>query len=231
MNTSKKLLALTGACVLVIGGCATPNDPHERAKIGAAVGAVAGAVLGHQLDGNSGRFVGAAVGALAGGAVGNYMDNQQREFEDELARERDANQLEIERLRDETLKLTVDSEVSFDFAKADIKAAFRPSLEKLAGLLIKYDRTIVHVVGHTDSVGSDDYNQRLSERRARAVGDFLAAEGVPRDRLRTEGRGESEPRESNATEAGRQLNRRVEVFVKPIVEGDEQRAYEPPAYY
>ena len=159
------------------------------------------------------------------------MDNQQQDFESTLQRERDANQLEIERLRDDTLKLTVDSEVSFDFGKADIKPAFRPSLDKLAQLIQKYDRTVVHVVGHTDSVGSDTYNQQLSEQRAMSVGDYLASYGVPRQRLRTEGRGESEPRATNATEAGRQLNRRVEIFVKPIVEGQEQRAYESPRYY
>jgi outer membrane protein OmpA-like peptidoglycan-associated protein len=226
----KKTMILIGAAALVLGGCAT-DDPHQRAKIGAAVGAVAGAVVGHQLDDSSGRWVGAAVGALAGGAVGHYMDRQQQDFEAELAREREANQLEIERLRDETLKLTVDSEVSFDFNKADIKPAFRPSLDKLADVIVKYDRTVVHVVGHTDSIGSDAYNQDLSERRAARVGEYLRANGVPDYRLRTEGRGEREPRASNQTEAGRQLNRRVEIFVKPIVEGQEQRAYESPAYY
>ena len=224
-------LALSGAITLGLTGCATENDPHQRAKVGAAVGAVAGAVIGHQIDDGSGKWVGAAVGALAGGAVGHYMDNQQREFEAALQDERDANQLEIERLRDDTLKLTVDSEVSFDFNRYDIKPAFRPSLDKLAELLVKYDRTVVHVVGHTDSIGSEAYNQTLSEQRALAVGDYLATYGVPRQRLRTEGRGEREPRDTNATEAGRQLNRRVELFVKPIVEGQEQRAYDSPDYY
>jgi outer membrane protein OmpA-like peptidoglycan-associated protein len=230
---TKSVQSTVLACAMTVGlaGCATQNDPHQRAKVGAAVGAVAGAVLGHQLDDDSGRWVGAAVGALAGGAVGHYMDRQQQDFEAALDREREANQLEIERLRDDTLKLTVDSEVSFDFNKADIKPAFRPSLDKLANLLLKYDRTVVHVVGHTDSVGSDDYNQGLSERRAQSVGDYLASYGVPRQRLRTEGRGEREPRATNATEAGRQLNRRVEIFVKPIVEGQEDRAYESPRYY
>lgn len=223
--------ALATAIALSIGGCATQNDPNQRAKIGAAVGAVAGAVLGHQINDNSGKWVGAAVGALAGGAVGHYMDNQQRDFETALQRERDANQLEIERLRDDTLKLTVDSEVSFDFGKSDIKPAFRPSLDKLASLLMKYDRTVVHVIGHTDSVGSDAFNQQLSEERARRVGDYLASYGVPRNRLRTEGRGEREPRDTNATAAGRQLNRRVEIFVKPVVAGQEDRAYESPRYY
>jgi outer membrane protein OmpA-like peptidoglycan-associated protein len=221
------------ACTLAaaLAGCATQDDPNQRAKVGAAVGAVAGAVIGHQIDSSSGRYVGAALGALAGGGVGHYMDRQQQEFEAALQQERDANQLEIERMRDDTLKLTVDSEVSFDFGKADIQPAFRPSLDKLAALIVKYDRTIVHVVGHTDSIGSDAFNQDLSLRRANSVADYLASYGVPRDRLRTEGRGEREPRATNDTEAGRQLNRRVELFVKPIVEGEEQRAYESPQYY
>ena len=231
MNKSLTRVTLACAVAIGLGGCTTADDPHQRAKVGAAVGAVAGAVLGHQMDDSSGKWVGAAVGALAGAGVGHYMDNQQQDFESTLQRERDANQLEIERLRDDTLKLTVDSEVSFDFGKADIKSAFRPSLDKLAQLIQKYDRTVVHVVGHTDSVGSDTFNQQLSERRAMSVGDYLASYGVPRQRLRTEGRGESEPRATNATEAGRQLNRRVEIFVKPIVEGQEQRAYESPRYY
>lgn len=231
MNKTIRNVALAGAVSVSVAGCATQNDPHQRAKVGAAVGAVAGAVLGHQVDGKSGRWVGAAVGALAGGGVGHYMDRQQQEFENSLEQERRANELEIERLRDDTLKLTVDSEVSFDFNKAQIKPSFRNSLDKLARLLQKYDRTIVHVIGHTDSVGSDSYNQQLSERRAQSVADHLATQGVPLERLRTEGRGESEPRATNATEAGRQLNRRVEVFVKPVVEGQEQRAYESPRYY
>lgn len=230
---NKILTSSVLACAITVGltGCATENDPNQRAKVGAAVGAVTGALLGHQLDDGAGKWVGAAVGALAGAGVGHYMDNQQQDFETSMSNERAANQLEIERMRDDTLKLTVDSEVSFDFGKADIKPSFRPSLDKLAQLLQKYDRTVVHVVGHTDSVGSDAYNKDLSERRALSVGDYLASYGVPRQRLRTEGRGEAEPRATNATEAGRQLNRRVEIFVKPIVEGQEQRAYEPPRYY
>ncbi|MCG6966671.1 MAG: OmpA family protein [Chromatiaceae bacterium] len=230
MNKTQTGALLACAIMLGLSGCATESDPNQRAKVGAAVGAVAGAVIGHQVSHGSGAWVGAAVGALAGGATGHYMDNQQQEFERSLQQERDANQMEIERLRDDTLKLTVDSEVSFDFGKAEIKPAFRSSLDKLAQVLLKYDRTIVHVIGHTDSVGSDAFNQDLSLKRADAVADYLASYGVPRQRLRTEGRGKSEPRATNATEAGRQLNRRVEVFVKPIVEGQEQRAYEPPQY-
>lgn len=224
---SKQIMALV--LVAAVAGCAT-DDPNRRAKIGAGVGAVAGAVIGHQISHNSGNIIGAAVGALAGGAVGYYMDNQQRDFEAALRQEQEQHQLEIERLKDDTLKLSLDAEVSFDFNQAAIKPAFEPSLNKLADVLLKYDRTVVHVVGHTDSVGPEQYNQQLSQRRASAVADYLDQRSVPYDRLRSEGRGESEPRASNATEAGRQLNRRVEIYVKPIVEGQEERAYEPPVY-
>jgi outer membrane protein OmpA-like peptidoglycan-associated protein len=138
--------------------------------------------------------------------------------------------MEIERLQDDTLKLTVDSEVSFDFDRYDIKPAFKPSLQKLASLVNKYDRTVVHIIGHTDSIGSNEYNQLLSERRAESVANYLAYEGVSRVRLHTEGRGEYEPRDTNDTEAGRQLNRRVEIFIKPVVQGQEQKAHESPRY-
>ncbi len=147
-----------------------------------------------------------------------------------MAEEQRQKEIEMERLKDDTLKLTMSSEVSFDYDSAAIKPAFRDTLDKLADLLRKYDRTMVHVVGHTDSRGTDAYNQSLSERRARAVMDYLVSRGVPAERLRSEGRGEREPRDTNATEAGRQLNRRVEVYMKPIVEGQEQKAYESPQY-
>ena len=223
MNYSLKAMGLLLAVSLC--GCAA-DDPNRRAKTGAAVGAVVGAVLGHQLDDDSGRYVGAVAGAIAGGAVGHYMDKQQHEFEDALAEERYAHDVEIERLEDESLRLNVPSEVSFDFDRAEIKPAFRMTLDKVADILVRYDRSIVHVIGHTDSVGSDTYNQDLSERRARSVMNYLTDRGVPASRLQAEGRGEREPRDTNATEAGRQLNRRVEIIVKPIVAGQEQDAYQ-----
>ena len=225
MKHAGKTLILLLAMTLV--GCAA-DDPNRRAKTGAAIGAVAGAVLGHQLDDDSGRYIGAVVGAVAGGAVGHYMDKQQQEFEQALEDERYAHDLEIERLEDESLKINVPSEVSFDFDRADIKPAFRPTLDKVADILVRYDRSIVHVIGHTDSIGSDTYNQDLSERRARSVANHLAGRGVPDSRLQTEGRGEREPRDSNATAAGRQLNRRVELIIKPVVAGQEQDAYQAP---
>lgn len=211
----------------VLAGCAA-DDPNKRAKTGAAIGAVAGAILGHQVDHDSGRFVGAAVGAIAGGVVGNYMDKQQQEFEQALSEEQRQHQIEVQRLKDQSLKIDISSEVSFDFDSDQLKPTFKPTLNKVADILQRYERTVVHVIGHTDSVGSEEYNQRLSERRAQSVVDYLALQGVMRDRLRADGMGESQPRATNETAAGRQLNRRVELIVKPIVEGQEHKAYETP---
>ena len=217
--------------VLAVSACAT-DDPNKRAKAGAGIGAVVGAIIGHQIDDDhrSSKVVGAAVGAIVGGAVGGYMDKQQREFEEALAEEERQNAIEIERLKDDTLKLSLNSEVSFDFGKDDVKSAFYPTLDKLSDVINKYDRTVVHVVGHTDSVGSEAFNQQLSERRAQSVAAYMLNRSVAESRLQTEGRGELEPRDSNETEAGRALNRRVEIFLKPIVEGEEQQAYTPPSY-
>lgn len=224
-------LQIPVASVLLAGllvGCAA-DDPLMRTKGGAAIGAVSGAVIGAMAGDRKTALIGAAVGAVAGGAVGNYMDTQQADFEREMADEQRRNAVEIERLKDDTLKLSLDSEISFDVGRADIKPAFRPTLDKLANLLVKYNRTVVHIVGHTDSDGSDAFNLDLSQRRALAVGNYLVTRGVPQERTRTEGRGEREPRATNATAAGKQLNRRVEIYVKPVVEGQEQKAWQPPA--
>lgn len=224
----KNRLTLCLAMVSVtLAGCAA-DDPYLRTKTGAGVGAAAGGVVGAVVGDKSGAVIGATLGALAGGVAGNYMDNQQREFEQALEQEQRDNALEIERMQDETLKLSLNSEVSFDVGKAEIKPAFQPTLDKLGTVIQKYDRTIVHIVGHTDSDGSDGYNLALSDRRALAVRDYLTRGGVPSGRLLAQGRGEREPRAGNDTAAGKQLNRRVEIYLKPLVDGQEQRAYEPP---
>jgi len=228
MNTLLRFLALALATSILFG-CAT-DDPNKRAKTGAAIGAVTGAIIGHQIDHDSGRFIGAAVGAIAGGATGHYMDEQQKEFDQAMEEEQRRNDIEIERLKDDTLKLNLDSEVSFDYDSSQIKPAFKATLNKLADIIKKYDRTVVYVVGHTDSTGSESYNLRLSERRARSVVEYLINDGVNPSRLRSEGRGESDPRATNATAAGRQLNRRVEIYIKPVVEGSEEKAFQSPSY-
>ena len=217
MRATPSALALT----LLLAACTTGPDGRpevgQRTATGAAVGAVLGGVAGAILDKNDvrGVAVGAAVGAAVGGGIGYLMDRQQKAFEEALAAERARRVAEVERVREDLLRITLSNEVSFDFDSAEIKPAFRPTLERLAEVLIKYDRSRALVVGHTDSVGPEDYNLDLSLRRAEAVRDALVAYGVPPERLNVEGRGEAEPRASNATEAGRQLNRRVEILVSP----------------
>ena len=223
-NTTKiKQAAMILAAAILATGCVTPNDPNrhtkENASIGAAVGAVAGAIIGYQKDHSGGALRGALIGAAAGGALGAgtgiYMDKQQAEFERRLAAERQSNQIEIERLKNENLKITMNSEGSFDFNSSQLKPAFKKTLNKVSDNLQRYPRTTIRVMGHTDSVGSNQYNQRLSEERANAVAWYLEDRGVAPKRIQAEGWGESQPRASNDNEAGRQLNRRVELLIVP----------------
>ncbi len=209
--------------MLVVGCATSPDDPNrntkEKAAAGAAIGAIAGAIIGHQQDHSGGALRGAVIGAAAGGAlgagVGAYMDKQQAEFERKLAAERNAHQIEVERLKNENLKITMNSEVSFDYDSAAIKPSFTHTLDKVNDVVARYSRTSVKVIGHTDNRGSDHYNQVLSEDRAQSVAVYMEDGGVAPRRISTEGRGEHEPRATNETEAGRQLNRRVELLIIP----------------
>lgn len=228
MNTLGKL-AITATVTLTLGACAA-DDPNRRSKIGAGVGAVVGAVLGNQMDSKKGKYIGAVAGAIAGAAVGTYMDKQQAELEKELEKEAQNNELSIIELPGNALKVGIASDVSFDTGKADIKPAAEATFNKIANILKNYDKTIIHVVGHTDSVGADDYNQTLSDRRASAVGNLLMAQGLATGRIQLQGRGEREPVASNTTAEGRAKNRRVDIVIKPIVEGQEDQAYTPPPY-
>ncbi len=223
MQKMTKFVVPLALCASLAACVTTPNDPNanakEKAAMGAAAGAVLGAVIGYQGDHSGGALRGALVGAAAGGAlgagVGAYMDKQQAEFNRQLAAEQQAHQIEIERLQNENLKITMNSEVSFDFGSANVTPSFGRTLDKVADVLQRYNRSGVTIVGHTDDVGSAEFNQRLSQQRADAVAYYLESRGVSRQRIRTEGRGESEPRASNASEAGRQLNRRVEMIIQP----------------
>ncbi|MEZ5825130.1 MAG: OmpA family protein [Geminicoccaceae bacterium] len=206
---------------LSLAACQTTPDGRPQvergAGTGAAAGAVIGGVIGAVLDKNDvrGVAVGGAVGAAAGAAIGSIFDRQQKELEDTLEKERAANEIEIERVRDDLLKINLANEVSFEVDSAELNSAFEPSIAKLADVLSNYDQTEATIVGHTDSTGSDAYNLQLSERRAWAVRDALEQYGVPGYRLVAEGRGESQPRADNGTARGRQLNRRVEILVHP----------------
>ena len=214
----KTLISL--AVITAASGCATPSSDEDRnnTAIGAAVGAVAGAIIGGATadDGNSDREVitGAVLGAAAGAGVGYIMDQQEQEFRDALAAEQARSEIEIERVREDLLKVTFDNEVTFDVDSARVKPAFQSSLDKVADTLVKYGSDAT-VIGHTDSTGSESYNQDLSDRRANSVRIYLLERGVASAQLSSYGKGELEPRADNGTEAGRQLNRRVEILVRP----------------
>ncbi len=222
-------LVLTSALLsaTILTGCAT-DDPNRRAKAGAAIGAVIGGVAGNQSSSKNGKYVGAFVGALTGAAVGNYMDKQQRKLEAQLAAERRNNQVAITRIDAETLRLDVRSEASFDINSDAIKDNFRTSLDTMAEIIGEYDQTAVHVIGHTDSTGTQSYNQQLSEKRATSVTRYLSRNGVTRTRMRFSGRGENQPLDTNATSSGRSRNRRVEIYLKTIVKDRENEAFRAP---
>lgn len=220
---SHGVVILCGAVILA--GCA--DDPYQKTKIGAAVGAVVGAGAGAAIDSKNrgrGAAIGAAVGILTGGGVGLYMDKQKKAIEEQLAKELADHDVELKKLPDDSLEVDLKSEASFATGSADVKPSFSTALAKLGAVVKQYDSTMVHVLGHTDSQGSRAFNQELSERRATAVANSLIAAGVDRTRVRTEGRGASDPEASNATAEGRSRNRRVEIFLKPVVEGREQDA-------
>jgi outer membrane protein OmpA-like peptidoglycan-associated protein len=226
--TNPLRLTLVALCALSITACA--GDPNRRAKIGAATGAVVGAAVGNKVDRGQGKYVGAVVGAIAGGAVGHYMDKQEEQLQKDLAQEAARNELSIVRMADDTLRVGIASDVSFDVNSAEIKFNARQTYDKIANVLKDYEKTIIHVVGHTDSDGSDQHNQALSERRAESVANLLSNNGVPSARVRTEGRGEREPIASNTTAEGKRKNRRVDIVIKTVVEGREQDAERSPPY-
>ena len=222
MKITALTLALGLASCATTGTSASNNDyknTKESAAIGALAGAALGAIIGYNGNHGGGALRGALVGAAAGGAlgagVGSYMDKQQAEFNERLAAEERAHQIEVQRLQDQSLKITMNSEVSFDLNSAVIKPAFDSTLNKVADILSRYTRTHVRIIGYTDSTGSAAYNQLLSQQRAQAVATYLEDRGVAAQRLATVGMGEAQPRASNATAAGRQLNRRVEMLIIP----------------
>ena len=198
---------------LLLGACAT-DDPNQRAKAGAAIGAVAGAVLGHQAHDKRGRYVGAIAGAAAGAGIGNYMDKQEQEMERQLAEEQRNHEIELERVREDTLKLNLNSEVSFSSNSDKLNPAFNATFGKVSDIISQYDQTNVQIIGHTDNRGSESYNLDLSERRAQAVAKYFTQNGVASQRISTEGQGEQNPRGDNSTKSGRQSNRRVEIFLQ-----------------
>lgn len=229
MKTKFKVFICAALSSALVAGCAA-DDPNRSAKTGAAIGAVLGAVIGNQSKSKKGKVVGAVVGAIAGAAVGTYMDRQRAELEAKLKAESDAKELVITKIGDDALRIGIASDASFDVNSAQLKPQALQTFSKIASVLKSYDKTVIHVVGHTDSTGSDTYNQSLSERRASSVASDLQGGGVLGDRIRQEGRGEREPITTNDSKDGQTKNRRVDIIIKPVIEGQEEQAWTPPPY-
>jgi len=217
-------LTLIAVFAAVSTGCATDEYGNTRpmtdAQKGAIIGVVGGAAvgaIGNKSNRNRGAIIGAIGGGLAGATVGSYMDSQKQDLEKVLASEVQAGAIEIRKLDQHNLLITMTSQTAFDFDSTTIKPGFYTTMDRIANVLIRYGKTQLTIVGHTDNVGTNQYNQTLSEHRAQAVNDYLRNKGVLVQRLEFLGRGETAPRAANATEEGRRLNRRVEIVVEPIV--------------
>ena len=222
MNAMLKTGALAALTVTLLGGCASytgqtndPNDPNRTrtgALIGAGIGAVAGLLSGSDATERRQRaLVGAGIGGLAGGSIGAYQDRQEAE----LRRQTAGTGIDVSRDGD-VIKLNLPDGVTFDFGKAELKPQFYPALNNVASTLREYNQTIVEVSGHTDSIGSEAVNQRLSEQRAASVGNYLIGQGLQRERFEIVGMGKRYPDASTDTDAGRARTRRVEIRVLPV---------------
>ncbi len=196
------LLTAVGSAGL---GCAKKWE--TGAVVGTAGGAVVGGVIGKVAGSTAkGVLVGAVLGGIAGGIIGDQMDKQARELEQNI------KGAKVERVG-EGIQVTFESGLLYDFDSDVVRSAARTNLHELAASLDKYPGTDLVIIGHTDQVGSADYNQGLSERRATAAASYLVTQGVDGSRIGTRGLGETEPVASNDTESGRAANRRVEVAI------------------
>jgi len=188
------------------------NRTGRGALIGAGIGAAVGLLSGDNATERRQRaMVGAGIGALSGAAIGHYQDEQER-----VLRERVAN-TGIGVARDgDNITLNLPDGITFDFNKTSLKPQFYPALGRVAGTLSEYNQTIVEVVGHTDSIGSDEVNNRISRQRAEAVANYLSSQGVQRERIEILGAGKRFPVADNSTDGGRAQNRRVEIRLIPL---------------
>ena len=222
-----KLTILTSIGAIALTGCVTDPVTGERkiskAAIGGVGGALGGYLLGDLIGGKNSRteeIVGAGIGAVAGAGVGYYMDQQEKKLRERTA----GTGIDVERQGDQ-LVLNMPGDVTFDLNSAMVKSQFRSALDSVASTLAEYPSTYIDVYGHTDSTGSDTYNQGLSERRASSVADYLAGRGVQRARMATLGYGESQLKCSpERSEADYQCNRRVEIRIAPVTQADVNAA-------
>ena len=216
------LTAAAGLAVTLLASACTTLDPYTReeqaaraqrqAIIGAAAGAVAGLITGDSsMERKKRALVGAGVGALAGAGVGAYMDRQEAKLRQEL----DRTGVSVTRIGD-NITLNMPGNVTFATNSSALNANFYEVLNSVALVLNEYQQTVVEVAGHTDSTGTNEYNQTLSQQRADSVAAYLRTRGILADRIITVGMGEERPIASNDTDAGRQQNRRVELTLVPL---------------
>ena len=221
-NVMPRTVAVLAALALVTA-CTTSNPFTQEGEMsntakGAGLGALAGGVLGALTGNDSGSrlkrgLIGAGVGALAGGAVGHYMDRQEEKLRVQLAN----TGVSVTRDGDNII-LNMPGNITFDTDRSDISSGFYEVLNSVVLVLDEFDKTIILVDGHTDSTGTLAHNQRLSERRAQSVGDYLVAQRIDRRRIETRGLGPDRPIASNATRDGRERNRRVELTLVPLTD-------------
>lgn len=213
------------ALVATTAACTTDPTTGERriskAAIGGIGGALGGYLLGDLVGGKRDRtekVLGAGIGAIAGVGIGAYMDEQERKLREQTAG------TGVDVIRDgDNLLLRMPSGITFAYDDASVQQQFQPTLNEVASTLAQYPKTYIDVYGHTDADGSDAYNQTLSERRAQSVASYLSGRGVQSARIATRGFGETQPVASNATAEGKAANRRVEIKIVPVTEGDVAR--------
>jgi outer membrane protein OmpA-like peptidoglycan-associated protein len=215
----------TVALAVALTGCAAINTNKEKgAIIGATAGGTIGGVIGNQTGSTArGAIIGAAVGGAAGAIIGHQMDQKAKDISASVPG------ATVTRVG-EGLVVTFDSGILFDFNSDALKPAAKTNLDNLAANLAKFGDSKLVLVGHTDSVGTAQYNQALSERRSRSVGNYLILKGVPSVRVEAAGRGESEPIQPNESDTGRSANRRVEVavFAGEQMKADARKQAGPP---
>jgi len=208
MKAKMNIIIIWVLCVSIalLMGCGASNSLKGGA-IGAGAGGVVGGVIGHQFGNTAiGAIIGAAVGGSTGALIGRHMDRQAEEMR------QDIKNAKIERIG-EGIKITFDSGILFETNSSALQSVARVNIESLAKILKKYPDTNILIEGDTDNTGTDEYNQKLSERRAQAVADYQKGLGVDGSRISTVGLGESNPIASNDSDYGRTQNRRVEVAI------------------
>jgi len=206
-------VALGVSTLSSISGCADMSPTERGTATGAGVGAGLGALLGAGTGGGNRAAGGAVLGAAAGAIVGNIWSNKMEAQKRAMQQATQGTGVQVSQTADNRLKMDIPSDVSFDTGRADIKANFRPILDRFAATLNDNPAATVSIVGHTDNTGSDAINQPLSVERAAHTRDYLGMRGVSPTRVVVEGRGASEPLAPNDSDANRARNRRVEIYV------------------